>query len=141
MEVKTGTLQRIETKVAKTGREYWCLYIDNLKFNTFDAIFGAFKTPSHIEYKIEKNAQGYNTILDMKEIDSSGVKPGGNFDLPHNKSNEYHLTLEQCNSNALASAIEYAKLFKIKQDDFMILVKQFEDYIKGVKDEKQEDNL
>lgn len=123
METRTGILNQVEKKVARNGSEYWCLHIDDKRFNTFDPIFGAFKTGGTVEYKIDKNVKGYDTLIDMKEIDTIPTLPLASKQSEksekspfHAKGGDFHLTIEQVRSNALDCAIKVTK--KLGTDDY-----------------------
>lgn len=77
----------------------------------------------------------YPECVNTKKLEESSVKT------PIKASNEYHLTPEQCRSNALECAFSFLKMnmqSKFTAKEVIMCAKAFEDYIFGVnQDEKK----
>ena len=75
------------------------------------------------------NVNSENVTPEVEKVSDKWVKE---FERQQKKDTGYHLTIEQCRSNALASAIEYCKFGKgeeLNTEYLLTRAKQFEQYI------------
>lgn len=125
METKTGTIKQIEQKTAKNSMVYWVITIDNMKFNTFNPLHADLDIGTFVEYTMEKNEKGFNTLKGIriaKEQTKAAVEA---------PKAEFHLTKEAVRLGALECAIKVTK--KLGTEDYpadlMTNAKLFEKYI------------
>jgi len=132
MEEITGKIEKIEMREGNTNNKPWTKWtftINGLYYATFDKDIGeAFSVNDTVLMKGEMKGKYWG----MKTMEVVSPQHGEVKEEPKSVTpKEFHLTIEQCRSNALESAIKVTK--KLNTDDYvsdlMENAKQFEDYI------------
>ena len=129
METKKGIITSVEAKQTSTGSNMWTIHFGKVKYNVFEPL--NFNVGDFVEYDLEQNGKFFN-ISNIKPCsDPKPQTPAEVSSLSSKGDDEFHLTLEQCRSNALECAIKVTK--KLGTDDYvgdlMSHAIEFEKYI------------